>query len=151
MMFRVESVLLNDARPERAQEWRLALMDLNSECDASACTVILDATTEGGVTVRIDTAETSESLAFEPAALRRHFREYAKIIRQLSRAGYGYRDMETLDYAKKLAHDEAGETIADTLSPHLTLSHRVARKLFTLFFLLCHETPANLVNRHGLR
>jgi uncharacterized protein (UPF0262 family) len=62
------------------------------------------------------------------------------------------RDWESLDYAKKLVHDEAGGRIRKALRPHLVegeaVDLKLARRLFTIVFLVAQDLPAELVTRH---
>jgi uncharacterized protein (UPF0262 family) len=60
----------------------------------------------------------------------------------------GTRQMETLDYAKKLVHDDAGDTVYHAFEAHLAIDHATARRLFTLIFLLSNELPETMVTRH---
>jgi uncharacterized protein (UPF0262 family) len=58
------------------------------------------------------------------------------------------RDWEALDMAKKGVHDEAGMRIRKALRPHLEVDLKLARRIFTLVFLVVSDIPAELVKRH---
>ncbi len=155
MKFRLDPTLYAAATPEREREWRMALMDLNGDCDGQPPTLTVFRH-EAGVEIAIHPEEVCEPLrlAVRHEALRPHFREYRHVIEQLVRYGdnaYGMRQLETLDYAKKLVHDEAGEMLQRALSGFVQLEHRLARRLFTLIFLVASELPEELVTRHRHR
>ncbi len=93
----------------------------------------------------------TELIELGPGRMRRHFKEYREIIEQLARSTsgrYGMRDLETLDYAKKLVHDDAAETLQEAFEGAVDLDHKLARRLFTLVFLVSNALPEHLVTRH---
>jgi len=47
--------------------------------------------------------------------------------------------LEALDIAKRITHDEAGETVVSLLGP-LAPDHATARRFFTLLVTLLHDT-----------
>ena len=47
--------------------------------------------------------------------------------------------LEALDIAKRITHDEAGETVVALLGP-LAPDHATARRFFTLLVTLLHDT-----------
>ena len=153
MRFRIDGALYDKASPEREREWRLAVMELNAEGDGGEPTLTLYRRRDGGVDVHVSPGGEGAPRIVELsyARMRTHFREYRNVIRHLARAGsgpLGRRDMETLDYAKKLAHDEAGKAVRDALAGVVEVDHRLGRRLFTLIFLVSSELPENLVRRH---
>jgi uncharacterized protein (UPF0262 family) len=150
--FLLDPNLLEAVSPEREREIRLALVELNADCGDGPEALTIRIPDEGGVQLDMtDVPCGSATALISPSTLRRHLREYRGIIDQLTRAGYGVRDIETLDYAKKLAHDDAGETLQDALTPHVSLPLATARRAFTLIFLLTHELPRSQVIRHARR
>jgi uncharacterized protein (UPF0262 family) len=150
--FLLEPSLLENVSTEQEREIRLALVELNTECGDTPETLTLHALGEGGIRIVLgEVPAGSAEVDLLPPTLRRHLREYRHIIDQLTRAGFGVRDMETLDYAKKLAHDDAAETVQDAVSPHVNLSLAIARRAFTLIFLLTNELPRSQVIRHAPR
>ncbi len=150
MKFRLATSLFDDVSRAREQEWRVALMDLNADADGEEPTLTLARRADGGSEVTISGTPDSDGVAeFSRDVLRRQFRDYEHVIKQISGAGaFGARQYETLDYAKKLVHDEAGEVIQETLAPFVSLDHKQARRLFTLVFLISSELPEVMVRRH---
>ena len=156
MRFRIADQLWDGKRPDREHEWQHALLDLNHEHDGLPPIVTIDRADDGGAVIGIargDGSGASITLPFD--MLRDPFRDYREVIVRLARAGggaFGSRDWESLDYAKKLVHDEAGARIRKALRPHLiegeVVDLKLARRLFTIVFLVAQDLPAELVTRH---
>lgn len=154
MRFRIADSLWDGARPDRESEWQDALLDLNLEHDGHPPILTLDRAADGGVSIQIERVEgdtpTQVALTFD--LLRDPFRDYREVIQRLARADggtFGMRDWESLDYAKKLVHDDAGHRLRKVLRPHLEhIDTKLARRLFTLVFLVAVDLPAELVKRH---
>ena len=149
MRFRIENTLYETVSDRREREWQLALTELNHEADGEPPTLMLCRRADGGVDIHIieDDLVGIVSLSFD--MLRRHLRDYRRVIEQLVRStATGTRQMETLDYAKKLVHDEAGEAVTEAFTSHIALEHSTARLLFTLIFLISNELPEAMVTRH---
>ncbi len=152
MKYRIDEALYVDAPKEREREWKHALMDLNADANGQPPQITLVRRADGGIDFVIEAADGAIATAELPyPKLKSSFRDYRDIIMRLSRAdggSFGMRDWETLDYAKKLVHDEAGELIQETLEPHAPLTHPTARRLFTLAFLISSDLPEELVRNH---
>lgn len=156
MRFRIADTLWDGTRPDREEEWRHALLDLNHEHDGEPPLLTFDRAEDGGAVVRIERAEGPPSeigLSFD--LLRDPFRDYREVIQRLARSSagaFGSREWESLDYAKKLVHDDAGLRIKKALRPHLregeVVDLKLARRLFTLIFLIAQDLPRELVTRH---
>lgn len=151
MKFRLSADLLTNVSPAREQEWKLALIDLNADADGEEPTLTLSRPSGGGAQFAITGTSDGRDGVVELSReeLRPAFRDYRRIIEQISGAGaFGARQFETLDYAKKLVHDEAGELVQEALKPRVTIDHRTGRRLFTLVFLVSEELPEVLVRQH---
>ncbi len=158
MRFRIADSLWDGARPEREREWQDALIDLNLELDGHPPVLTIERANDGGALLHIEPSDDAQprvtvTLTFD--LLRDPFREYRDIIARLARAdggAFGMRDWESLDYAKKLVHDDAGTRLRKALRPHSDrvgpLDLKVARRLFTLIFLVAVDLPIELVKRH---
>lgn len=74
-------------------------------------------------------------------SLRPLMTDYMDTIRQMARLPHGTNSpqLEALDIAKRLTHDEAGELV-QTYLPSLRPSHGTARRFFTLLVTLFHDT-----------
>ena len=153
MRFRIDDALWDGQRLDREREWQDALLDLNHEHDGHPPVLTLARAPDGGATIAITPSEgdtVSVHLSFD--MLRDPFRDYREIIARLARAdggSFGMRDWESLDYAKKLVHDDAGHRLRKVLRAHLPqIDMKLARRLFTLVFLVAVDLPAELVTRH---
>lgn len=169
MKFRLDPALYDGVSTDREREWRQSLTELNtdfSDFQVSALrtsaspdgpaptldtTLTLNRHSSGGVEVTVEVGDHTELVELGPGRMRRHFKEYREVIEQLARSTsgrYGMRDLETLDYAKKLAHDDAAETVQEAFEHVVELEHKLARRLFTLVFLVSNALPEDLVTRH---
>jgi len=154
--FRIAEALWNGARPDREREWRQALADLNHEHDGAPPILTLDRRADGGASILIErTGGAVDEVPLACSLLRDSFRAYREVMLRLAQAGdggLGSRDWESLDYAKKLVHDDAGVLIHKALGSHLRAGEVVdltlARRLFTLLFLLVCDVAAELTARH---
>lgn len=157
MKFRLDEGLYETASTSRAREWRSALLELNMDFqageDEASLTVLRSV--EGEMSLRVERGGSEpELVVLCGRSFRRHLRDYRQVIEQLDKASsgaFGARDFETLDYAKKLVHDEAGESLQEALGLLVPISHKLARKVFTLVFLVSHSLPETVVNRHRHR
>jgi len=157
MRFRIAEALWDGVKQDREDEWRHALLDLNAEHDGHHPTITIGRRDDGGAELVVTRARESGegdehvvvALTFD--MLRDHFRDYREVIARLARAdagAWGMRDWETLDYAKKLVHDEAGARIRRALKAILPIELKLARRIFTIVFLVAADIPAELVTRH---
>jgi len=156
--FKIADALWDGRKQEREHEWQHALLDLNAEHDGQPPIITIGLRDDGGAELVVTRAgeggaleDTSVALTFD--MLRDHFRDYREVIGRLARAdagALGMRDWETLDYAKKLVHDEAGARIRRALRPILPdlVDLKLARRLFTIVFLVAADIPAALVTGH---
>lgn len=155
MRFRIADELWNGEHLEREREWQSSLLDLNHEHDGLPPVFTIGKREDGGATLLLERETSHSEVALPFDLLRDPFRDYREIIVRLARAhggDYGSRDWESLDYAKKLVHDDAGMRIRKALRAHLhegeVVDLKLARRLFTLIFLVVQEMPAELVTRH---
>ena len=152
MKYRVDPELYEGVSERREKEWQVALLDLNAEADGNEPTLTVSRGDNGSMEVRLSGHGDNERIQFSESLLSPHFRDYRRVIEHLVRStSTGSRQMETLDYAKKLTHDEAGEMVQETLEAHVSISHAQGRRLFTLMFLVGSELPEALVTRHRHR
>jgi uncharacterized protein (UPF0262 family) len=87
-------------------------------------------------------------------ALRPLMAEYMDIIQKMARLPHGQNSpqLEALDIAKRITHDEAGELVREML-PSLRPTHGTARRIFTLLVTIFHDTTRIAVAhpRTGIR
>ena len=151
MRFRIDKALEKGASRTRRMEWALSLEDLNHDSSEATPLITLYERRKGGLDVVILTpGAPSAVIPLTPDYLAEHFQAYAHVIGRMSSAseGDGARSFETLDYGKKLIHDEAGEAIQEALEDHIDLPLATARRLFTLVFLILSDLPEHLVKQH---
>ncbi len=150
---RIDDTTWDAASAERRTEFRQALNDLleTHQIEASeplkllisvdGGNVVLDARALDGATfTRID-------LPFQ--SLSPHFKEYFDICRDMGKVTESVHSprLEALDIAKRLAHDEAAETLLRLCSP-LRPDHATCRRLFTLLVTLHFDTTRLLLPHH---
>jgi uncharacterized protein (UPF0262 family) len=150
---RIDDATWDAASPERRREWRQALGELLEEHVIEAPEplhltvtveqgfVVLDARTAAGAPY------TTVKLPFE--RLSPHLKEYFDICRdmgKLTESAHSPR-LEALDIAKRIAHDEAAETLLELCRP-LKPDHATCRRLFTLLVTLHFDTTRLLLPHH---
>lgn len=153
MRFRIHEDLERGIGARRRQEWALALRDLEHGAPPGEDTLTLHPHAEGGLMVLVAQPGVAPGVCALPEALLRpHLQAYTDLLVFMTdaRNGEGSRSFEALDYAKKLAHDEAGEMLMEALEPHVPLDLATARRLFTLIFLLLSPLPEAMVTRHRI-
>lgn len=155
MKFRIAEDLWDGRHAEREREWQHALLDLNAEHDGQPPTLTIARRDDGGADILVTHGEVVTLVALTFDMMRDHFRDYREVIGRLARAdagALGMRDWETLDMAKKLVHDEAGAKIRRgwraAFGSTDGLDLRLARRVFTIVFLVAADIPAELVTRH---
>ena len=82
--------------------------------------------------------------------LTKPIKEYRHVIMQMAESGRVAPPdhLEVLDLAKKVIHNEAGESLIRLLDAFVTIDLDTARNLFTLLFLIKTGLPANVVRYH---
>ncbi len=153
MRFRIAPAHYDGSNEAREREWELALADLNADCDGGLPTLTFERRRDGGADIVVagPAGAAPARVSFPYARLRSQLREYRDVIGKMARADGGWagsRDFDALDYAKKLVHDEAGDIIKAKLDDHVVVEHPLARRMFTVIFLLSNNLPRHLVNRH---
>jgi uncharacterized protein (UPF0262 family) len=78
--------------------------------------------------------------------------EYMRVCMEMGKLGEGAGSpkLEALDIAKRLVHDEAGETVRTLLSGFRP-DHATARRLFTLLVTLLYDTTRLAAPPHPVR
>lgn len=151
MQYRIHSGLYKAADARRRKEWELALRDLNHDAPAGGPTLTVYKGKGDGVQLLLASPASDPTIVeLAEGDLLPHFSAYGDIIARIAHSteGDGARSLETLDYAKKLVHDEAGEFLQEALEALLTLELTQARRLFTLIFLVGTHLPERLVTFH---
>lgn len=162
MKFLIDPALVERVGPERQDDWRLALDQVNepSGDDGSSggeekrpVAYTLSRRPDGGLVFRVDAAgDAAGSVTLSPGMLRRHMGAYRDATEQLSRAcvdaARAARSLEGMDHAKKVAHDHGAEAIVNAFAPVADLDYEQARSLFTLVFLISTELSPVTANRH---
>ena len=164
MPSRITEILLDDrtwseAPKRRRLEWRTALDDLLADHvlggqAAQGDDELLLVVTADPQRVELDlrTADGRDfaQIVIATSDLQAHLREYLTICEQLGRL----RDprhsphWEALDIGKRIAHDEAAETVQRICAP-LGLDLQTARRLFTLLVTLHFDTTRLALPTHG--
>ncbi|MDB4971512.1 MAG: hypothetical protein JWN44_7201 [Myxococcales bacterium] len=149
---RLTELLIDDATwsagsTARRHEWRLAINEILQEgrftlpdgADARALLtlaptrVLVDVHDAGG------RALSQHALPLEQ--IRPLMTEYMETITEMSKLRLSTNSprLEALDIAKRITHDEAGETVVTLLGP-LKPDHGTARRFFTLLVTLLYDT-----------
>lgn len=150
---RLTELLIDDATwsagsTARRHEWRLAIEEILHEgrfrlpdgVHAARALVTL-APTRVLFDVRGDDGHVVCHHELPLAVLRPLVHEYVETITEMSKLGVSSNSprLEALDIAKRITHDEAGETVVSLLR-ELGPDHATARRFFTLLVTLIDDT-----------
>jgi uncharacterized protein (UPF0262 family) len=150
---RLTELLIDDATwsagsTVRRHEWRLAIDEILQEgrfqlpdgLESSKATVTL-APTRVLFDVRAADGHVVSRHELPLEVLRPLMAEYMETIVEMSKLRLSQNSprLEALDIAKRLTHDEAGETVLGLLGT-LKPDHGTARRFFTLLVTLLHDT-----------
>lgn len=145
---------------DRRQEWQQTLDEINA---SNAFSVVGDTgdrelsleivrLPSGAFLLRLyeDVFERLGEVALESEALDALFSDYAQTIRHMVHVEQDapVRGFESLDFAKRVVHDEAAAFIESALGEMLAVGSEDARRLFTLLFLIAGDLPERLVRFH---
>ena len=147
---RLDEPTWSSGTPGRQAEWHLCIDEILSEgvfADGPGVEVTLR---QRGLLTMLPTAVelTLKAPNREPAVsripvqlLRPLMNEYMETIRQMARLPHGTNSpqLEALDIAKRITHDEAGDLVKSLL-PSLRPSHGTARRIFTLLVTVFFDT-----------
>jgi len=154
---RLDEQTWQSGTPTRQAEWRLCIDEVLSEGvfgegdEATGATPPVQRGQRGLITILPTAVElslrdpTGELLLtthrIPVQALRPLMADYMETISQMARLPHGQNSpqLEALDIAKRITHDEAGELVRSML-PSLLPSHGTARRIFTLLVTLFHDT-----------
>lgn len=159
MEIRLHGALWRGVESARREEWQRFLEELNADNGIAT----LDGTRDddalelvrlpsGSYQWRLyrDIWERVGDLTMDPDSLEPLFADYSTTIRQMVRMhdDAPARGFESLDYAKRVVHDEAAAYLHGQLSTLVALETVDARRLFTLLFLVGGDLPAEMVRFH---
>ena len=142
----------------RRHEWRLAINEILQEGkfrlpdgQGAARALVTLAPTRVLFDVRAADGRLLSHHELPLEAVRPLMGEYMETIIEMSKLGVSTNSprLEALDIAKRITHDEAGETVV-TLLGELKPDHGTARRFFTLLVTLLHDTT-RLAGPHPLR
>jgi uncharacterized protein (UPF0262 family) len=148
---RLTELLIDDATWSagstlRRREWRSAIDELLQEGrfqlpDGDARAIVTLAPTQVLFEVRGLDGRVLSQQSLPLATLRPLMGEYMETIGEMSKLKLSANSprLEALDIAKRLTHDEAGETVVTLLGP-LKPDHSTGRRFFTLLVTLLHDT-----------
>jgi uncharacterized protein (UPF0262 family) len=136
--------------PTRQAEWRLCIEEILAEgLFGEGAREPVQKGQRGVLTVLPTAVELALTVGDQPAvvhriplqSIRALMNDYMETIRQMARLPHGQNSpqLEALDIAKRITHDEAGELVGSFL-PSLRPSHGTARRIFTLFVTIFHDT-----------
>jgi uncharacterized protein (UPF0262 family) len=149
---RFSELLIDDATwsagsTVRRHEWRLAIDEILQEGrfvlpdGAAARALVTVAPTHVALEVRDPAGRITLRQELPLSTLRPLMNEYMETIQEMSKLKLSANSprLEALDIAKRLTHDEAGETVVTLLGP-LKPDHGTARRFFTLLVTLLFDT-----------
>jgi uncharacterized protein (UPF0262 family) len=157
---RIDEATWSTGSSARRHEWRLAIAEVVQEgrfelSDGKAGShraLLALAPGRASLTVHDDHGEPLGVQDLPVAALRPLMDEYMQICIEMGKLGVGANSprLEALDIAKRLTHDEAGETVRVAMKG-LRPDHGTARRLFTLLVTLYFDTTKLAAPAHPVR
>lgn len=162
MELRLHGALWRSASPQRREEWQRCLEEFNAANEASSesaaggeepsLELVRLPSRSFQVRVYRDSFERVAQADLDQEALKPLIDDYATTIRQMVHVDRDApaRGFESLDYAKRVVHDEAAAYVRDALAPEIELGERDARLLFTLIFLIAGDLPEAWVRYHRI-
>ncbi|HZS41914.1 MAG TPA: UPF0262 family protein [Polyangia bacterium] len=157
---RIDEATWSAGSPERRHEWRLAVSEVVQEgvfeldgAQASGPLRAELALDESRLELEVTAGEQAIAVEELPLAeIRPLADEYMKVCEEMGRLGEGAGSpkLEALDIAKRLVHDEAGDTMR-TLLRRFRPDHATARRLFTLIVTLLYDTTRLAAPPHPVR
>jgi uncharacterized protein (UPF0262 family) len=148
---RLTELLIDDATwsagtTVRRHEWRLAINEVIQEGrfelpDGESRATVTLAPTRVVVEIRGADGRVSARYELPLATVRPLMAEYMETIGEMAKLGVSANSprLEALDIAKRITHDEAGETVGALLGA-LRPDHGTARRFFTLLVTLLYDT-----------
>ncbi|HEY2745253.1 MAG TPA: UPF0262 family protein [Polyangia bacterium] len=150
---RLTELLIDDATwsagsTARRHEWRLAINEILTEGrfhlpdgSTSGRAIVTVAPTRVVFDVQSDDGRLLAQRELPLETLRPLMAEYMETIGEMAKLVTSPNSprLEALDIAKRITHDEAGETVVALLGP-LAPDHATARRFFTLLVTLLHDT-----------
>lgn len=159
MEIRLHGAVWRSADTQRREEWQRMLDELNADNQMSpksgeagdfSLEVVRLPSQSFQIRILRDVFERMGEVTFEPERMDSLFRDYSTTIRQMVRmdGDSPARGFESMDYAKRVVHDEAADYVRSVLSEFLNIALVDARRIFTLIFLIGGDLPADLVRYH---
>lgn len=157
---RLHGGLWKKASTVRREEWTRALDELNDanqivpvdENNVDDGAIELVQPPSGIYEVRLFQGAFDQlgEVALNTQQMKPLFDEYERAILELAqlRGSSATRGFETLDYAKKVVHDDAAEYLQQSLTKLVSMTLPDARRLFTLLFLIHSKLPEESVRYH---
>jgi uncharacterized protein (UPF0262 family) len=153
----IDDVTWSAGSSARRHEWRLAINEIlqegrfnlpnpieqaRAQVTLAPTRVVFDVRDHHGRVV------VTQELMLE--RLRPLMAEYMETIVEMSKLGVSQNSprLEALDIAKRITHDEAGETVVEMMGS-LAPDHATARRMFTLLVTLLYDTT-RLIGPHPL-
>jgi hypothetical protein len=153
VFFRLTQDVLASVSQSRRRDLELALVELNEDALASGLEeaseeIVLGRCPKGGFTLE----RGGETLALGRKAFEDLATAYAQAIDRVSRAcavPIGAQNLQRLDQAKGRVHLRGAALVREAVAPLHVLDDLVARRLFTVAFLVVRGTRASRLVRHG--
>jgi uncharacterized protein (UPF0262 family) len=152
----IDDATWDAAGKERRHEWRIALDELIDDHHfgvegQAPLRLLVTVVPTSHITFDLCTVD-GKDFAHVDLPLREleaHLGEYLAICREMGKLGVGENSprLEALDIAKRLAHDEAAETI-QRLCGALRPDHATGRRIFSLVVALHFDTTRLLLPHH---
>lgn len=155
---RLHGGLWKKAAPKRREEWTRTLDEINQRnelrpaiaCEDGAIELVQPPGRDYLIRLYEGAFDRLGEITLREQELKPLFEEYGRTIEELGNlhGTSATRGFETLDYAKRVVHDDAAEFLVRSLKPLVEANLADAKQLFTLIFLIESELPEAMVLYH---
>ncbi len=153
VIFRIDDETLESMAATRRRELELALLELNEDAREAGLEpdehpVMIGRGPHGGLQL----VRAGEILALNRQEFEASVAAYGSAMDRLSRAcatPFGPQNLQRFDEAKSRLHRRGATMMREVLGEHLELNDLVARRLYTVVYLVTTGSSASRVMRHA--
>ena len=153
VIFRIADDTLEVMTGARRRELELALLELNEDArDSGMVAEAEPIVIMGGPRGRLKLTHRGEPLALNRKTFEDSVAAYGSAMDRLSRAcatPFGPQNLQRFDEAKSQIHRAGAALMRETLAGHHALNDLVARRLYTVVYLVTTGSSASRVMRHA--
>ena len=153
VIFRIPDETLEAMSATRRRELELALLELNEDArdaglEPNGDAILIARGAQGGIKL----THQGTTLKLKRREFDENVKAYGDAMDRLSRAcltPYGPQNLQRFDEAKSQVHRQGAGLMCDAMAGHHSLNELVARRLYTVVYLVTTGSSASRVTRHS--